>query len=157
MEDLEAALAAHTGLIHALHGMLESETNAEIARRSGAMSKKKREEELAKLASEFRGVASSAYAMRASNAIRKGLSRAYVGKMMQWPVFALAAGALALPFNWLAWSNHVRNQDMPLIVGVILLSVAMAFVGDRWATGVLQKQLSSRADLKIPHLIGKLG
>lgn len=157
VEDLEAALAARTGLIPALHGMLESETNAEIARRSGAMSAKKREAEMSTLAAEFRGVASSAYAVRASNAIRKGLSRAYVGKMLQWPVFTLAAGALALPFNWLAWSNHVRNQDMPLIVGVILLAAAAAFVGDRWATGALQKQLSSRADLNIPQMIGKLG
>ncbi|MBI1359723.1 MAG: hypothetical protein GC155_05495 [Alphaproteobacteria bacterium] len=157
VEDLEAALAARTGLIPALHGMLESETNAEIARRSGAMSKTKREADLAKLAAEFRGVASAAYAVRASNAIRKGLSRAFVGKMLQWPVYTLAAGALALPVNWLAWSNHVRNQDFPVIAGVILLAVAAAFVGNVWATGALQKQLSSRADLKIPQLVGKLG
>lgn len=157
VEDLEAALAARTGLIPALHGMLESETNAEIARRSGAMSAKKREADMANLAAKFRGVASAAYAVRASNAIRKGLSRAYVGKMLQWPVFTLAAGALALPFNWLAWSSHVRNQDMPLIVGVILLAIAAAFVGDRWATGALRKQLSSRAGLNIPQMIGRLG
>jgi hypothetical protein len=157
VEILEAALKGGAGLIPALHGMLESETNAEIARRSGAMSSKKREAELAKLAAELRGVASSAYAVRASNAIRKGVSRAYIGKMMQWPVFTLAAGALALPANWLAWTSGVRNQDMPLIVGVMLLAIAAAFVGDKWATGALQKDLSSRADLKIPPLIGKLG
>jgi hypothetical protein len=112
---------------------------------------------MAKLAAELRGVASSAYAVRASNAIRKGVSRAYIGKMMQWPVFTLAAGALALPANWLAWTSGVRNQDMPLIVGVMLLAIAAAFVGDKWATGALQKDLSSRAELKIPPLIGKLG
>jgi hypothetical protein len=157
VETLEAALNARTGLIPALHGMLESETNAEIARRSGAMSSKKRDAEMTKLAAELRGVASPAYAVRASNAIRKGVSRAYVSRMLQWPVFTLAAGALALPANWLAWTSGVRNQDMPLIVGIMLLAAAAAFVGDRWATGALQKDLSSRADLKIPPLIGKLG
>jgi hypothetical protein len=39
----------------------------------------------------------------------------------------------------------------------MLLAIAAAFVGDKWATGALQKDLSSRADLKIPPLIGKLG
>jgi hypothetical protein len=157
VQALEAALAQRRNLAPALAGMLESEAHAEIAMRSGAMSKTKRSAALEALSREFRGLASPAYAERASTAIRRGLSRAYFSKLLQWPVFVLALPLAALPVNWLMWRGGVRNQDAPVIFSMMLVTLAAAFLGDRWIGATLQRDLASGGKPKVSNLFAKLG
>lgn len=157
IESLEAALTDRTGLVAALARMLESETHTEIARRSGAWSKTKRASAMTNLSAEFRGIASPDYALRASNVIRKGMGRLYRTTLMRWPVTVMGIPVLALPANWLAWHFGMRDEDLPVILGTMLLTFAGAFAGHLWATGVIQRQLANRQDLHVSELLGGLG
>jgi hypothetical protein len=157
VEALELSLSQRNGLLPALAQMFQSEAHIDIARQSGAFLTKRRSAALEDLSAKLQGFASPDYCARVSTAIRKGMSRAYVGGLMRGPIASLIVPFLALPVNWLAWNNHFREHDFAVIVGTILLTLAAAFAGHLRAGQRLQTELSPDKAVDVPALLGKIG
>jgi hypothetical protein len=154
VEMLESALSKRRGLLPALAQVLRSEAHVEIARHS-VPSAKRRSAALGELSNRLQGFASSDHIARVSAAVRKGLSRAYRGRLLRGPVFLLATPLLALPANWVAWSGHFRNHDLAFIVGVMLLTLAMAFAGHLWAVKRLRGLLSTHGAVDLSEVLSR--
>ncbi len=157
MESLEAALSTGKGVLPALAGVLQSEMNAKIVSKAGSMWSKKRASALKALSEEVGGFTSQEYAVRLSTAVRTGLRRAYVGKLMKWPIAFLILPLIPLPLNYFTLAILPRDNDFALIFAFMAVSIVGAIAGNWWATKTLEREISADRELNVRQLIRRLG